>query len=338
MAASDSVPLALVCQPVPSLSVPAALGQPRGPPGARKGQDVEVVLDLDFMEAAFGCHKEVQINLEEKCSPCAGSGAEAGSSAETCGTCGGAGQVRASQGMFQYVQDCPQCHGVGETIKDKCKSCHGAGTTRERKKQDFNVPAGVDTGEHLKVNSGGNAGSKGGPSGHLFVAFRVARDPVFTREGSDVFVSVPISISEAVLGGTVVVPTLSGDVEMKVPAGTQSGESRRLRGRGIAKLRGGGSGDQYIQFKVVIPSPEDMVRERDEHSHRRASLSLMRADPHVAAYCADPCCCPPCMWSQDDDVLDLMRDYGEARNETDTKGRVESFAKASDRIKQGSSS
>ena len=120
-------------------------GQRSGPPGARKGQDVEVVLDLDFMEAAFGCYKEVQLNLEEKCSPCDGSGAEPGSSVETCGTCGGAGQVRASQGMFQFVQDCPQCQGAGETITSKCGSCKGAGTTRERKKQEFNV---VSTPHH----------------------------------------------------------------------------------------------------------------------------------------------------------------------------------------------
>ena len=234
--------------------------QQSGPRGARKGQDVEVVLDLDFMEAAFGCNKTVQLSVEEKCGECDGTGAEPGSSVDTCTTCGGAGQVRASQGMFQFVQECPRCHGSGEVIKDKCKTCHGAGTTRERKRQEFQVPAGVDTGEHLKVTGGGNAGVKGGPSGHLFVAFRVGRDPVFKREGSDVFVTVPISISEAVLGGPVVVPTLSGDVEMKIPAGTQSGVQRRLRGRGIRRLRGGGSGDQYVQFKVVIPSPDDMVR------------------------------------------------------------------------------
>ena len=121
----------------------------------------------------------------------------------------------------------------------------------ELKRQSFDVPAGVDTGEHLKVTNGGNAGSRGGPSGHLFVAFRVAKDPILKRDGSDVFVQVPISISEAVLGGTVLVPTLSGDVEMKVPAGTQGGESRRLRGRGIRKLRGGGSGDQC----ATLPPP-----------------------------------------------------------------------------------
>lgn len=234
--------------------------KPSGPPGARKGQDIEVVLDLDFMEAAFGSSKTVQLSVEEQCGACEGSGAEPGSAVETCTTCGGAGQVRASQGMFQFVQECPTCNGSGEIIVDKCKACNGVGTVRERKREELNVPAGVDTGEHLKVTGGGNAGVKGGPSGHLFVAFRVGRDPVFKREGSDVFVTVPISISEAVLGGSVVVPTLAGDVEMKVPAGTQSGVQRRLRGRGIKRLRGGGSGDQYIQFKVVIPNPEDMVR------------------------------------------------------------------------------
>ena len=270
-------------------------GRPSGPPGARKGQDVEVVLDLDFMEAAFGCHKTVQLSVEDKCTACDGSGAEPGSAVDTCTTCGGAGQVRASQGMFQFVQECPTCNGTGEVIVNKCKVCHGAGTVRERKRQAFDVPAGVDTGEHLKVNAGGNAGVKGGPPGHLFVAFRVGRDPVFTREGSDVFVTVPISISEAVLGGTVVVPTLSGDVEMKVPAGTQSGESRRLRGRGIKRLRGGGSGDQYIQFKVVIPKPEDMVRARAAAATAAACTRLLRFWLQLSRCCLTAvrgCCCP----------------------------------------------
>ena len=323
------------------------MGQQSGPPGARKGQDIEVVLDLSFMEAAFGCHKTIQINVEEECDRCDGSGAEPGSPVETCPTCGGQGQVRASQGLFQFVQECPTCGGAGKIVKEKCGQCHGPpcpprlslcpaaagsdpgsaalaagnGTVNELKRQSFDVPAGVDTGEHLKVTNGGNAGSRGGPSGHLFVAFRVAKDPILKRDGSDVFVQVPISISEAVLGGTVIVPTLSGDVEMKVPAGTQGGESRRLRGRGIRKLRGGGSGDQcatlppplplpeqprltmlaaclcrYIQFKVVIPSPEGM----------------------------------------DEETLDLLREYGEARNEADTAARLENFQKASSRIKNQS--
>ena len=253
------------------------MGQQSGPPGARKGQDIEVVLDLSFMEAAFGCHKTIQINVEEECDRCDGSGAEPGSPVETCPTCGGQGQVRASQGLFQFVQECPTCGGAGKIVKEKCGQCHGPpcpprlslcpaaagsdpgsaalaagnGTVNELKRQSFDVPAGVDTGEHLKVTNGGNAGSRGGPSGHLFLAFRVAKDPILKRDGSDVFVQVPISISEAVLGGTVIVPTLSGDVEMKVPAGTQGGESRRLRGRGIRKLRGGGSGDQC----ATLPPP-----------------------------------------------------------------------------------
>jgi molecular chaperone DnaJ len=188
-----------------------------------------------------------------ECKTCSGSGAKPGSQPSTCSTCGGAGQVRMQQGFFSIQQTCPNCRGAGTTISDPCSECSGRGRIREEKTLAVRVPPGVDNGDRIRLSGEGEAGQNGGPTGDLYVDIRVRPHPIFQREGADLSCSVPISFATAALGGTVDVPTLEGEVNLKIPAETQSGRVFRLRGKGVKPVRGSGKGDLYCAVEVETP-------------------------------------------------------------------------------------
>ena len=227
------------------------------PNGPRKGADVRVPLTLSFMEAVHGCTKTISITRRETCPDCKGSGAARGTSPETCPDCGGRGYVVTQQrtpfGVMQSQQPCPHCGGRGTIIKNPCKTCRGTGKTSARKTLEVKIPAGIDDDQNIALRGQGDAGTNGGPAGDVIVHVTVKPDAVFERDGYDVYVRVPITYSQAVLGAEIEVPTVDGKVAQKIPEGTQSGTKFRLRGQGIQYLNGRGRGDQYVIVDVEIP-------------------------------------------------------------------------------------
>ena len=233
-------------------------GSARANPNApRKGHDIQASVILTFEEAAHGCSKKITLNRQQTCPDCHGTGCEAGSSPETCTQCGGRGYVVTQQrtpfGVMQSQQPCPHCGGRGTIIKNPCKTCHGTGKTAARKTLEVKIPAGIDDDQNMALRGQGDAGSNGGPAGDVIVHVTVKRDAVFERDGYDVYVRVPITYSQAVLGAEIEVPTVDGKVAQKIPEGTQSGTKFRLRGQGIQYLNGRGRGDQYVIVEVEIP-------------------------------------------------------------------------------------
>ena len=234
-------------------------GRGRQNNGPRQGADLRFDLELTFEEAAFGVEKEIAVYRDEQCGHCHGNGAEPGSKVEECPKCHGTGQIRVVQntmlGQMQTVRPCPDCHGEGKIISDPCHECHGSGTVKRTKNLKVKVPAGVADGTRLRVSGEGAAGTKGGPSGDLYVYLYVKRHEFFERDGYDVHCQIPINIVQATLGDEVEVPTLDGKVTMKVPAGTQPGRTLRLKGKGIPVLnRKNTRGDQMVHVKVVVPT------------------------------------------------------------------------------------
>ena len=233
-------------------------GSARANPNApRKGHDIQASVILTFEEAAHGCSKKITLNRQQTCPDCHGTGCEAGSSPETCTQCGGRGYVVTQQrtpfGVMQSQQPSPHCGGRGTIIKNPCKTCHGTGKTAARKTLEVKIPAGIDDDQNMALRGQGDAGSNGGPAGDVIVHVTVKRDAVFERDGYDVYVRVPITYSQAVLGAEIEVPTVDGKVAQKIPEGTQSGTKFRLRGQGIQYLNGRGRGDQYVIVEVEIP-------------------------------------------------------------------------------------
>ncbi len=233
-------------------------GSSRANPNApRKGHDIQASVILTFEEAAHGCSKKITLNRQQTCPDCNGSGCEAGSSPETCTQCGGRGYVVTQQrtpfGVMQSQQPCPHCGGRGTIIKNPCKTCRGTGKTSARKTLEVKIPAGIDDDQNIALRGQGDTGSNGGPAGDVIVHVTVKRDAVFERDGYDVYVRVPITYSQAVLGAEIEVPTVDGKVAQRIPEGTQSGTKFRLRGQGIQYLNGRGRGDQYVIVEVEIP-------------------------------------------------------------------------------------
>lgn len=233
-------------------------GSSRANPNApRKGHDIQASVILTFEEAAHGCTKKITLNRQQTCPDCHGSGCAAGTSPETCTQCGGRGYVVTQQrtpfGVMQSQQPCPHCGGRGTIIKNPCKTCRGTGKTNARKTLEVKIPAGIDDDQNIALRGQGDAGSNGGPSGDVIVHVTVKPDTVFQRDGYDVYVSVPITYSQAVLGAEIEVPTVDGKVAQRIPEGTQSGTKFRLRGQGIQYLNGRGRGDQYVIVEVEIP-------------------------------------------------------------------------------------
>ena len=230
-------------------------GGGRGGGGQRvyRGADLRYNLDLSLEDAVAGTTVKIRVPTAVTCTVCNGSGAKAGTKPETCTTCGGHGQVRMQQGFFSVQQTCPRCRGTGTVISEPCGTCNGHGRVRENKTLSVKVPAGVDTGDRIRLAGEGEAGENGGPAGDLYVQIRVKDHPIFKRDDSNLYCDVPISIVTAALGGELEVPTLDGKVVLKIPAESQTGKLFRLRGKGVKPVRGGPIGDLMCRIQVETP-------------------------------------------------------------------------------------
>ncbi|MDN6118858.1 MAG: molecular chaperone DnaJ [Lactococcus sp.] len=232
-------------------------GGQSNPTAPRQGEDLQYRVNLKFEEAIFGVEKEVSYNRDQACHTCHGDGAKPGTKVETCHKCGGHGQVQVARdtplGRVMTTATCDVCHGTGKEIKEKCPTCHGSGHEKQLHKIKVKVPAGVETGQQMRMNGGGDAGKNGGPYGDLYVIFNVAASKQFERDGAEIFYEMPLEFVQAALGDEVEIPTVHGTVKLKVPAGTQTGQNFRLRGKGAPKLRGTGNGDQHVIVNIVTP-------------------------------------------------------------------------------------
>jgi molecular chaperone DnaJ len=237
--------------------------QSRRAPQPQRGRDVQVDMELTFDQALTGTSAQVQVERAEKCPTCKGSGAKPGTAPTTCATCGGSGQVAESQGMFGFSRPCPRCGGSGQIIESPCSTCRGTGSVVRHKPVTVNVPPGATDGGKLRFKGKGETGVNGGPPGDLYVVTRIKPHRYFKRDGADVTLDLPLSVSEAALGAEVTVPTPEGaKVKLKVPAGTQHGKVFRIRGKGAPRLKGGGAGDLKVKAQVVIPKdPTERQRE-----------------------------------------------------------------------------
>jgi len=233
-------------------------GAARGP---RRGADVGYVMELDLEEAVAGIERRIEIPTLAECGPCKGTGSEDGK-LDTCETCHGRGQVRFQRGIFSMQQPCPQCHGRGQTFSRPCPECRGAGRVEEEKVLSVKVPAGVDSGDRIRLAGEGEAGPPGSPPGDLYVEVRVRPHEIFVRDGDDLHCEVPIRISQAALGDTVRVPTLDGEAEIRIPAETQTGKVFRLRDKGVKSVRSRSTGDLYC--KAVVETPVNLTAEQRE--------------------------------------------------------------------------
>jgi molecular chaperone DnaJ len=225
--------------------------------GRQRGSDLRYDLQITLEEAAKGCEKEIEIRKLDACEPCSGSGAQKGSKAVTCPTCRGRGQVVASRGFFQVAQTCPACHGSGRIIEKPCPSCQGEGRVEKTSRVKIKIPAGIDSDSRLRSTGGGEAGLRGGASGDLYVVVHIKEHEVFTRNGMDLACEVPIPFTTAALGGEIRVPTLDGAVSLKIPAGTQSGSTFRIRSLGMPALQGLAKGDILTYVQVEVPTRLD---------------------------------------------------------------------------------
>jgi molecular chaperone DnaJ len=226
--------------------------------GPRRGADLRYDLHLTFEEAAFGCEKEIEAMRYEPCPACNGSGAEPGTSAVRCSKCNGSGQVRQVQrsilGSFVSVTTCPACHGEGETIALPCSRCSGQRQVYVSRKLSVTIPAGVDSGTQIRLAGEGEVGERGGPPGNLYVVLDVEPHPVFQRRGDDILVALQVNVAQATLGAQVKVPTLEGEEEISIPAGTQGGTILRMRKKGVPHLRQDGRGDELVMVRVAVPT------------------------------------------------------------------------------------
>lgn len=230
---------------------------------ATKGPNLNVVFEMSFEEAAFGTETTITLNIDDKCSECDGRG---GTGIKTCSNCGGSGYVKEQQrsilGAFITQRTCPVCGGTGETFTNTCSSCHGTGKKKVKKNIIVKVPAGVDTGDHLRVAGKGPAGENGGPNGDVYIEIKVKDHPLFKRDGSDLYVTVPLTITEAALGCKKEVPTLEGNVIVTIAPGSNSGEKQRIKGKGLKSPSRRGTGDFYVILKVVTPTKLDRKQKK----------------------------------------------------------------------------
>ena len=244
-------------------------GQGRGRSSVFRGADLRYNLEVSLEQAARGTETKIRIPTMETCETCQGSGAKPGTKPKTCETCHGSGTVRLSQGFFSIQQTCPTCHGSGKMITDPCATCHGAGRLKKHKTLAVKIPAGVDEGDRIRLSGEGEAGVNGGPPGDLYVVIHMKEHGVFQRDGDDLHCEMPISFSQAALGGEIEIPTLDGSAKIKIPPETQSGQVFRLRGKGIKGVRSTYPGD--LLCEVVVETPvrltdrqKDILRELEE--------------------------------------------------------------------------
>lgn len=238
-------------------------GSRRGSSRSSKGKDVRVVLDLTFEEAAFGCEKDIKLNLTTECSRCQGKG---GFNEKTCKTCGGAGRVlEQQQTIFGYMQTqktCPTCRGVGKTYETECDVCQGRGIVEKAKTLTVSIPEGVDEGFQLRLSGKGNAGINGGANGDLFIEFRIKDHPIFEREGNDIYLEVPITFVDAALGCKKEIPTLYGNIILDIKAGTQNYTKLKIKGKGIKTPNSFGKGDMYAVINIITPTKLDRKQKK----------------------------------------------------------------------------
>ena len=241
-------------------------GGRRNPNAPQRGESIRASLSVEFTEAAFGCEKSITIDRSEQCPTCKGKGCAPGTTPEVCTQCHGTGTVTQAQrtpfGMMQSQTVCPKCRGKGQIIHQPCPDCRGAGAVRKRRTIQVNIPAGIDNGQTISLRGQGHSGKNGGPAGDLLITVMVRPHEIFRRDGTAVFCEAPITFTQAVLGGTLEIPTIDGKVKYDIPEGTQTGTVFRLRGKGIPVLNGRGRGDQYVT--VNIETPRNLNREQKE--------------------------------------------------------------------------
>ncbi|MFT5806120.1 MAG: molecular chaperone DnaJ [Moritella dasanensis] len=246
---------------------------------AARGSDLRYNMELTLEEAVRGVSKTIRIPSQCHCEVCNGSGAKSGTKAATCSTCHGQGQVQMRQGFFAVNQACPTCHGKGKIIKDPCRKCHGEGRYERSKDLKVTIPAGVDTGDRIRLTGEGEAGDVGAGAGDLYVQVSVRQHAIFERDGSNLYCEVPISFTYAAVGGEIEVPTLDGRVKLKVPAETQTGRMFRLRGKGVKSVRGGAVGD--LLCKVTLETPVKLnAEQKDLLQQFESSLNNASAKKH----------------------------------------------------------
>ncbi|MBI1842269.1 MAG: molecular chaperone DnaJ [Verrucomicrobia bacterium] len=229
-------------------------GRRQDPRSPQRGDDLRYDLELSFEEAVRGCEKEINVTRLMSCERCGGTGADGAARKRTCATCGGRGQVVTSRGIFSLAQACPRCAGQGQMIENPCRACEGEGRAERPGKVKLRIPAGVDTGTRLRSTGDGEAGMRGGPSGDLYVVLHVKAHDLFERDGDDLHCEVPVSFVHAALGAEVEVPTMQGKAHIKIPPGTQSGTTFRLKGKGVRNVHGHGVGDLHVRAVVEVPS------------------------------------------------------------------------------------
>lgn len=230
--------------------------------GPARGSDLRYTLELSLEDAVKGTSVKIKVPTLVGCKTCDGSGAKSGTKPATCTTCGGHGQVRMQQGFFSVQQTCPTCRGKGKIITDPCKDCQGHGRVEETKTLNVKVPAGVDTGDRIRLAGEGEAGAEGGPAGDLYVQVSVKEHEFFQRDGKNLYCEVPIGLVEACLGGEIEVPTLDGRVKLKIPEETQTGKLFRLRGKGVEPVRGGAAGD--LLCRVIVETPVNLTAKQKD--------------------------------------------------------------------------
>jgi molecular chaperone DnaJ len=253
-------------------------GRARGGRQVFKGADLGYELKLDLETAVAGETVTIDVPTQVACETCNGSGAKKGTEPSSCSTCGGVGQVRMQQGFFSVQQTCPVCKGAGTVISDPCEDCHGRGRVHKTKTLSVKVPAGVDEGDRIRLSGEGEAGRNGGPSGDLYVEIRVRPHKIFERISADLSCEVPLSFATATLGGEVELPTLNGNVSLKVPAGTQSGKVFRLRGKGVTTVRDARTGDLFA--RVAVETPVNLTSEQSEILSQFDELVSAGGDKH----------------------------------------------------------
>lgn len=260
-------------------------GARRSSGGRTRGADLRYNMEISLEDAFAGKDAEIEIPTAITCDTCSGSGAKPGSSPTTCNTCGGVGQVRASSGFFSVQRTCPTCQGRGEVITDPCDVCSGTGTTTETKNLDFKVPAGIEDGTRIRLAGEGEAGSRGGPTGDLYIFLSIKPHEFFQRDGADIYCRVPISMTTAALGGQFEVGTIEGtQTRVKVPEGTQNGKQFRLRNKGMPVMRTSQMGDMYIQ--VAIETPSNLTKRQRELLEEFAEESSGANSPESTGFFA----------------------------------------------------
>jgi molecular chaperone DnaJ len=250
-------------------------GGRRGRP--QRGGDARADLTLTFEEAAFGKKTQVKVRRYEPCEQCHGSGSAGGRGPSTCSTCRGHGQVRYQQSIFSIARTCPTCQGTGHVISDPCSKCRGEARVMRERTVDVTVPPGVEDGTRIRYQEQGDAGPNGAPAGDLYVVLRVKPHSFFEREGKDLYCSVPISFSQAALGSEIMIPTLDGEHKLKVPEGTQSGTTFRVRGKGLQALQSSGKGDLFVRVRVQTPSR--LNKRQKELLEELGAMSVMENKP-----------------------------------------------------------